>query len=419
MKKTTLLAVLLAVILAAGTHTMNVYAEQNATETKILPSEGAKEYVIDQNGQGDFVTIQEGVDNASSGDTLIIYPGVYTEPVEVMSKELNIRGINKDICIIQYETDSYRSMPLTISAGTISNLTIYGMNSNIMRQPLTEEEIAATNASLAGDSWDRQKNYSGYAVHADQNFSYGRELRFENCRIISENNHCVGIGGRGNSAITFENCEMASYHCGSCLFLHDSTCPDVSGEISLIVKNCSMTSYLCPYVLTFESLMPEYNTMQFTFQNNRISTVAYAANDSYVPVNVNTGPDVETLMQLEHMGRLAAFGLSSSTAELVHVPQPEEVTRYMTSLTNGLDRGNVSIWMTEKLSEGITYFGEPVEYSSNIFKHQVIAIYNNTNLSGNGWCGLNNAYLTSDSYGNTLPELNALGFSIPTSTAPS
>lgn len=393
-----LLAAMIAVILTAGSSHMTVSA-----------AKPTRQYIIDPDGTGDFLTIQEGVDNASDGDTLLLYPGTYTEPVRVMNKELNITGISRDLCILKYDTASYRKAPLTIAAGNVSNLTIYGMDSNAIPEALTEEEIAQINAELVGDSWDRQKNYTGYAVHVDQNYLYGRNLSFDNCRIVSENNHCAGIGSRGGSTISFENCELISLGSGSCLYLHDPTSPDVSGEVSLILRNCQMTSYLCPYVMTLQSLLPECNAMKLTFQNTHISAVAYADDDSYVPVNVNTSPDVETLSQLSE---LYPAGMNTGGLELVHVAQRDDARQYMEELETAQDTGNMARLLRITLPEGITYLGEPDKGTTGTRKHQVIAIYNRSNQSGMGWCGLDNAYLTADSFGNTLPEMNAAATAI-------
>jgi hypothetical protein len=84
-----------------------------------------------------------------------------------MNKELNITGISRDLCILKYDTASYRKAPLTIAAGSVSNLTIYGMDSNAIPEMPTEEEIAQINAELVGDSWDRQTTgtFSSFAIY--------------------------------------------------------------------------------------------------------------------------------------------------------------------------------------------------------------------------------------------------------------
>ena len=417
--------VLTAVFMAVGMCGMEAVA---AGGTKAAPAQTqkpdkkARQYVIAQDGTGDFMTIQEGVDQASDGDTLLVYPGTYTENVQVMNKEINITGVSKDLCILRYDTAFYRKVPLTMAAGSVSNLTIYGMNSGAPQAGPTQEEIDQINAELVGDSWDRQKNYKGYAVHVDQNCLYGKQMSFVDCRIVSENNHCVGIGTRGKSTISFERCELVSLGGGSCLYMHDPTSEDVSGDASLVMRSCDMTSYLSPYVMTFQSLLPEYNTMYLTFQDVHVRAVAYAESDGYVPINVNTGFDVETLAMLEQAGALYATGLSSTAVPLVHELTPLESKEYMEFLEKASQTADFSVVMATKLPEGITYLGKPASdkqssgkkspntavLPQSAAKHQVIAIYNIDNQAGNGWCGLDNAYLTADSFGNTLVEMNTV-----------
>ncbi|EOS21277.1 hypothetical protein C804_06058 [Lachnospiraceae bacterium A4] len=409
------------VILAAAQSQMTAQAEQPVPEGMTVQNNTLekRQYKIAQDGTGDFRTIQEGVDNASDGDTLVVYPGIYTEAVQVMGKEVHIIGLNKDLCIIQYDAASYRKSPLTVGAGRIANLTIYGMDSGVGQPVLTQEEIAAINAEIVGDSWERQKNYKGYAVHVDQNFLYGRRVTFENCRVISENNHCAGIGTRGDSTVSFENCEFISLGGGSCIFLHDPTSVDVSGKAALVMKGCQMTSYLCPYVMTFQSLLPEYNQLELTFQNTRVSAVEFADDGSYVAMDVNSSFDVETLSMLEETGALYAAGLSSSAPKLVHKMTNEEISMYMEAMEKTVEAGSVPQALMPQLAEGITRIGyheteetketkEQERLAPSLLKHHVIAIYNRSNLAGNGWCGLDNAVLTADSYGNTLVEMNTV-----------
>lgn len=365
-------------------------------------------YIVDQNGQGDFTTIQEAVDSASDGDTLVICPGVYTEDVRVMNKQLDLAGTSRDFCILQCDAGSYRKTPLTMAAGKVSNLTIYGMDTKAVQGELSEAEIAEINAQIEGDSWERQKNFKGYAVHVDQNYLCGRSISFENCRIVSENNHCAGIGGRGKSVISFENCELVSLGGGSCIYLHDAPLPEISGEMALIMKNCDLKSYLCPYVMTFQSYLPECNTMNLTFRNNRVRAVAFAECAGYVPFNANSFFDVETLMELEDMGALYMTGLSSTAAQLVHETEPGDSAAYMLELEGLLEKGNAYKALTTVLPEGITYLGDSSRSNTGIAKHQMMAIYNRSGMAGNGWCGLDNAYLTQDSFGNTLPEMNTV-----------
>lgn len=57
----------------------------------------AKTYCVDDDGSdcptADFVKIQDAVDAASSGDEILVYPGVYFEDV-VLNKRLTLRGVD-------------------------------------------------------------------------------------------------------------------------------------------------------------------------------------------------------------------------------------------------------------------------------------------------------------------------------------
>jgi hypothetical protein len=188
--------------------------------------------------------------------------------------------------------------------------------------------------------------------------------------------------------------------------MHDSPLPDIGGEVHLNMTNSYLTSYLCPYVMTLESILPESTTTYLTFQNVKASAVAYASDESYVPNNVNTFFGVETLDSLNKAGLLQYAGFTTTAAKLVTYLDRKETSAYMDTVEEALEKGNASKVMSIKLNEGITYIGESKEES--LIKHQVIAIFNSDNISGDGWCGLNSTYLTADSYGNTLVEMNAV-----------
>lgn len=368
----------------------------------------SKTYIVSQDGMGDCVTIQEAVNKAKDGDTLVIYPGIYVENVEVMGKSLNLQGIDKDRCILQYDATLYNKVPLTIAAGKVSNITIYGNNTGVKAKELTTQEILDLNSKLIGDSWERQKNYSGYAIHIDQNCLYGKSLEFNNCRILSSNNYCAGIGTRGKSIIIFENCEFTAMGSGGCIYFHDPTSYVVGGESEFVIKDCYMTSYLSPYVMTFQSFIPE-NITNLTFQNVHISGVAYEDLESYQSCNLSTSLEVDKLTQL------ALVDMYGNTASLVQEMPQDSSCEYLYNLEVVSKTGNPTNVLQYKLPEGISYIGSMRNVTSdknrdvvNVNKkRQLIAIYNASGEPGNGWCGSENVYLTSSSYGNTFIEMNA------------
>lgn len=402
-----------------------VYArksEKDTKNTRQTKSITTQCYTVSLDGTGDFTSIQEAANHAKNGDTLIIYPGIYTENLVINDKALTITGIDKNSCILQYDTFSYLKVPLTIAAGSVSNLTIYGINNGTQPDAFFFDEYLSANLTENADSqmqrevFEHQKNHAGYAIHIDASFLYGKEIKFRNCKIISENNHCVGIGSWGNSKIGFEDCEIISTGNGGCIFLHDCTLPEFQGNVNFTMKNCQLTSYLNPYVMSIENLGP-YNPTYLTFQNVKVSSVAFDYPECYAPYNVHTGFDVDTLMLLDNSNQLESSGFTSTVMHnMVHELSLQESLQYIETIGTLYEHKNPTV-NYNILPEGITYIKSHDETnadsetsSTNGIKKSVLNLQNASLQAGTGWYGLNNVYLTPDSYGNTLIEMNHTNF---------
>lgn len=217
---------------AAGQQTETV----SANELK-KPVVTGKNLTVDQDGSGDFLTIQAAVDAAPNNANIFVLPGTYNENVRVTDKAVNIIGSGKDNCVLTYDTVNYLYVPLEIAAGSVSNITIYGYHS---QDSMSSYETNLAIASYGADVYEPVKDVSGYAVHVEQDFLYGRSLTFTNCRIISENSHCVGIGSRGKSTLKFKDCELINSNCAGCIAMHDSVVEQVGGKSTFIMENCTM-----------------------------------------------------------------------------------------------------------------------------------------------------------------------------------
>lgn len=198
-----------------------------------------KSLTVAQDGSGDFLTIQAAVDAAPNNANIVVLPGTYNENVRVTDKAVNIIGSGKYNCVLTYDTVSYLYVPLEIAAGSVSNMTIYGYHS---QDCMNSYETNLAIASYGADVYEPVKDVSGYAVHVEQDFLYGRSLTFTDCRIISENSHCVGIGSRGRSTLEFKDCEFINSNCAGCIAMHDSVVEQFGGKSTFIMENCTMVT---------------------------------------------------------------------------------------------------------------------------------------------------------------------------------
>lgn len=361
----------------------------NAQEDKI--------YYVRQDGTGDFTSIQDGVNQVEDGAVLIITPGVYNESVTVTDKTIRLIGTNREKCIIMASAENYHNIPLTIGAGMVSNLTIYGRNlSGEYIQPVSLNENTA---------YEWQDTFPGYAIHIDQDYSYGRELIIDNCKVISDSNQCIGIGCRGKSTIQISNSELIANGQGGCIYLHNNSNPELDGDAQFIMKNCRLMNYKCPYIIALHS-MGKSNPLYLTFENVMASTVAYEDMTCYNTWNENTWFDVRALQSYAVKQYLQENGYYSAAAgQLLHTYSVAQRRQFSASLQN-----NSLLKERSELEEGITILQSDTigrRTGSSSTACQVIDIANaEHDEQADGWCGLSGIYLTQESKNNTLIEMN-------------
>ena len=141
--------------------------------------------VVDQNGNGDYTTIQAAVNATSDGDTILIMPGTYFEHVEMWGKNRHLVGVSKENTIIASTNRYYNNEPLQANIGSVSNLTIIG------GYGLTPIE---------GDT-----SSTSYAIHIEYANSSAFEFVIDNCNIISNVAPAIGMGVRYNQTVKIKN----------------------------------------------------------------------------------------------------------------------------------------------------------------------------------------------------------------------
>lgn len=369
-------------------------------------AQGGPVYEVKPDGTGNFTAIQEAVEQVESGATLLIYPGIYEEKVEIIGKTVNLIGADRDACILITDTTNYHHVPLTIGAGVVYNMTICGSNpAQVNMMPVidtTYDEMDSVSIN------NLQNQFPGYALHIDQDYSCGRELRVEGCRIISDSNFCVGIGSRGDNSIILEDCQIYS-NGGGCVYLHNVQNHSGEGEAHFTIRNCELKNYSNPYVMSVHST-GDSNPVYLTFQNVKVSTVAYESKSSYVIDNMNTWYTIDQLANPTIQKQLEMEGYHSSLGrELIHYCDKGTQAKLLVAR----DRESL-LGEWPELAEGIHYISRLDKTDSYMIqgaylkKRQVIEIRNSDmEASKEGWCGLHNIYLTEESYGNTLIEMNS------------
>lgn len=165
---------------------------------KTVTETGKGVIVVAKNG-GDYSTIQEAVNVATNGETILVYPGIYDEVVIVPnSGGRNIIGIDREKCVIRSQSGKYADAPLKIYGNFyLENMTLIA---------------TADEAGAWYPTWDSSDNttFASYAIHVDGWTSdwNGAKGIIRNCTLYSECNHAAGCGVQKGYTLEFENCEI-------------------------------------------------------------------------------------------------------------------------------------------------------------------------------------------------------------------
>lgn len=214
--------------------------------------------IVDQNGAGDYYTIQEGINNANTADTVLVYPGNYIEIVDFIGKDILVASL-----FLTTQDTSY--IYQTIIDGNHENYQLVRFT-NGETENAKLNGFTITNASAPSDKshmWDSQ----GLGVYID-----GSSPVIENNRIVDNNYNDWYFEGGGivienssakivNNAIS--NNDMA-YHGGG-IYIHNS--------INVHIENNSIdnNSVFSGYGLSMGAGIYIDSSQYITIANNTIS----------------------------------------------------------------------------------------------------------------------------------------------------
>ncbi|MCF8229851.1 MAG: DUF1565 domain-containing protein [Bacteroidales bacterium] len=132
---------------------------------------------VKQDGSGDFTIIQDGIDAATSGDTILVYPGTYYENLKIIDKNL-VLG----------------SLTLTTGDESYINQTIIDGNQLSCCINITDNTEKNTICGFT------MQNGNGYKFEPNDRHSYGgglyiRESDIDIHHCVVKNNFSFGHGG--------------------------------------------------------------------------------------------------------------------------------------------------------------------------------------------------------------------------------
>lgn len=184
----------LVVFLLFSTSVMVTVGSSISEPEEVLSS---KIWYVDDDGGADYTSIQAAIDNASDGDTVFVYSGMYYEIVHVV-KEIDLIGEDKNTTIIDAQ---WQDTPVRIWS---SNVTVEGFTVQNGIVDWYSSGINIYGAHVQVTDCIMKNNDCGFRVTNTD------DVLIENCTIHDNSGH--SIYNIESSNVTIQYCE--SYHNG-------------------------------------------------------------------------------------------------------------------------------------------------------------------------------------------------------------
>jgi parallel beta-helix repeat protein len=202
--------------------------------------------IADPNGKGDYKSIQQAINNAQSGSTILIKSGEYTEIIDII-KKISLIGEDKDTTIINpISLENKYAIRIRASEVYICNLSIsnggpgiYTSGINIMASDVTIEDCNFYNNPIGVTIWTSDniiRNCNFWECSDEGIALLGTPYsQCDNNQIINCNfyNNCDGIELQYSSGNIIRDCQFYNNS-------HTGIDAITSSNNNNIISNCNI-----------------------------------------------------------------------------------------------------------------------------------------------------------------------------------
>ncbi len=242
-----------------GVHALRILVGITMLALLLVVNAGAITIRVNASGAGDYSRIQDAINNASSGDTILVYSGIYHENVNV-NKQLNLRGIGNPMVDARgsgsaitlaadgitlegftatgsgggnYYDAREAGIKVTSSNNTLrgnnaSNNGLYNYDAGIFMDESSNNTLTGNNAS--NNSYDGiSLSYSSNNTLSSNNVSNksrGIVLEYSSNNTLTGNNAGIVLSVSNNNILTGNNASNNGYG----ISLEDSSNNTLSGN---------------------------------------------------------------------------------------------------------------------------------------------------------------------------------------------
>lgn len=193
----------------------------------LAPTEHATTHIVDQNGSGDFTTIQAAIDAAGNGDVIIVNAGTYTEGISITSDNLALRA--NGTVIIDPDTSSH-GVYVNANQVLVDGFEITGVTGEeFLGYSAAGIVVEGSNITLSGNIIHNNGHVGIQTLEGTAN------LLIDGGQIYDNTSSGIGLGG--GSHITIQGTEIFNTGVeadGDGNYQYQGILMDNSGDVRLI-----------------------------------------------------------------------------------------------------------------------------------------------------------------------------------------